>query len=84
MAQSHFIQLKLGGKTSQPTKISLEGCTHVDDFLGAIKNEFSPELDSYARRHLNLFHPDGITEIDPQTLVSDLNEIPWNPIIVTL
>ena len=83
MTEKHFIQLKLGNKTFKD-KVSTEGCSDVSDFKSAIKNKFSPELDSYAPHHLTLFQPDGITEIDPETLVTDLKYIPRNPMIVTV
>ncbi|EGF79208.1 hypothetical protein BATDEDRAFT_89880 [Batrachochytrium dendrobatidis JAM81] len=79
----HFVQLTLGNKTYKD-KVSTEGCTHVAEFKGAIKNKFSPDLDSYAPHHLTLFQPDGTTEIDPETLVTDLEEIPWKPMVVTV
>jgi hypothetical protein len=41
-------------------------------------------LDSFATAQLTLFQPDGITEIDPETLVTDLEEIPWKPMVVTV
>ena len=46
--------------------------------------QLSPLLDSYAAAQLILFQPDGITEIDPQTSVNDLKEIPWKPMVVTV
>jgi hypothetical protein len=79
----HFIQLKLDKKTYK-AQVSTDGCSYVDDLRTAIKNKFSPELDSYAPHHLHLFQPDGITEIDPETLVTDLEEIPWKPMVVTV
>ena len=79
----HFIQLKLGSKTYKD-QVSTEGCTYVADFRCAIKNKFSPYLDSYAPYQFTLFQPDGTTEIDPATLVADLKEIPWSPLAVTV
>jgi hypothetical protein len=80
----HFIQLKLGSRTFSPTQVSTEGCTYVDDFRTAIKNKLSPLLDSCATIQLTLFQPDGTTEIEPQTAVDDLKEIPWKPMVVTV
>ena len=79
----HFIQLRLGKKTYK-SQVSTEGCSYVDEFKGAIKKKFSPELESYAPHHLTLFQPDGTTEIDPETFVTDLKEIPWKPMVVTV
>ena len=80
----HFVKLKLGNKTFGPTKVSTEGCSDVDDFKSAIKSKFSPYLDSFTAIQLTLFQPDGSTEIDPETLVTDLAEIPWKPMVVTV
>ena len=69
----HFIQLILGNKTYK-RQVSSANCTYVDDFKDAIKNKFSPDLDSFASHQLTLFQPDGTTEIDPETLVTYLKE----------
>ena len=79
----HFIQLALGNRTYKD-KVSTEGCSDVADFKDAIKKKFSPLVDSYSTVQLTLFRPDGITEIDPETLVADLKEIPWKPMVVTV
>jgi hypothetical protein len=80
----YFVQLHLGSKIYK-TKVSTVGCCHVDDFRESIKKAFSPELDSYGSVQLVIFQPDGVTEIDPGTLVTDLDTIgigPWTPIVV--
>jgi hypothetical protein len=41
-------------------------------------------LADYDAAQLTLFQPDGTTEIDPQTSVEDLKEIPWKPMVVTV
>ena len=79
----HFIKLQLGNKKYKD-QVSTEGCTYVADFKSAIKKKLSPDLDSYAPHHIILCQPDGITEIDPETLVTDLAEIPWKPMVVTV
>ncbi len=79
----HFVRLILGDKTYR-AKVSTEGCSDVDDFRGAIKIKLSPLLDSYATAQLTLLQPDGITEIDPETPVSELKEIPSKPMVVTV
>ncbi|KAI3634729.1 hypothetical protein MIR68_007110 [Amoeboaphelidium protococcarum] len=79
----HYVNLKLGNKSFK-SKVSTQGCTFVADLLGVIKTKFSRCLDSYSIAQLTLFRPDGITEIDPETLVTDLREIPWEPMIVTV
>jgi len=79
----HFVLLKLGDG-SRTLAVSTTDCTFVADFLGVIKTTFSPYLDSYSIAQLTLFRPDGTTEIDPQTSVEDLTDIPWNPLVVTV
>jgi hypothetical protein len=80
---THFIQLRPGSKTFK-SKVSTGGCTDVDDFRRAIQKKFAPDLDFYDIPQLVLFQPDGITQIDPQTPVTELKEIPWNPMVVTV
>lgn len=79
----HFVQLTLGNKNYK-NKVPTEGCTDLADFKGAIKKNFSPYLDSYGLHHLTIFKPDGITEIDPETLVTDLIAISWKPMMVAV
>jgi hypothetical protein len=83
MVQKHFIQLRLVNKNTM-AQVSTQGCSNVADYKDGIKNKFSPTLDSYASYQLTLLQPDGITEIDPQTSVDDLKEIPWKPMVVTV
>jgi hypothetical protein len=35
-------------------------------------------------RIISLFQPDGSTKIDPETLVADLKEMPWNAMVVNV
>jgi hypothetical protein len=79
----HYIQLTVGNKTYKD-KVSTQGCADVAEFRSAIKSKFSPDLDSYAPHHLTLLQPDAKTEIDPETPVDDLKEIPWKPMVVTV
>ncbi len=80
----HFVRLTIANKTFQPTQVSTDGCSNVADFRHAIKNKCPNLLAAYDAAQLKLFQPDGKTEIDPQTLVSDLKEIPWKPMVVTV
>ncbi len=84
MAQKFFIKLILGNETFGPAKVCSDGCSDVDDLRKTIKSTFSPTLDSYGAYQLTLHTPDGKTEIDPQTPVGDLKDIPWNPMVVTV
>ena len=79
----HFVKLVLGNKNYK-SQFSTANCTYVDDFRGAIKNKYPHLLNSYDAAQLTLFQPDGSTEIDPETLVTDLAEIPWKPMVVTV
>ncbi|KAI8896931.1 hypothetical protein BC833DRAFT_527678, partial [Globomyces pollinis-pini] len=79
----HFVKLVLGNKNYKE-QVSTDGCSNVAAFRGAIKSKFSPDLDSYAPHHLTLFQPDGTSQIDPETPVTDLKEIPWKPMVVTV
>ena len=82
MSHKHFIQLLLGNKSFGPTRVSTEDCEYVDDFKEEIKKKFSPDLDSYPTHRLTLYEADGTTEIDPETSIGELREIPWKPMIV--
>ena len=79
----HFVKLGLGNKNYKE-QVSTDGCSNVAAFRGAIKNKFSPLLDSYATAQLTLLQPDGTSQIDPETPVTELKEIPWNPMVVTV
>jgi hypothetical protein len=79
----HFVQLTLGNKTYK-IQVSTANCTYVDDFKVAIKNKLPNLLNGYDAAQLTLLQPDGTAEIDPETLVTDLKEIPWKPILVTV
>ena len=76
----YFVKLVLGNKTYKE-QVSTDGCSNVSDFRGAIKSKYPYLLNSYDAAQLTLFQPDGVTEIDPETLVTDLKEIPWKPFI---
>ena len=80
----HFVKLVLGNQPFSPTPVSTKDCTTVDDFKGAIKNKHPHLLNSYDTAQLVLCQPDGITEIHPATPVTDLKEIPWKPMVVTV
>ena len=79
----HFVQLVMSSQNYRQ-KVSTEGCSNVSDFRCAIKNKYSHLLSSYSAVQLTLFQPDGTTEIDPETSVTDLKEIPGEPMVVTV
>jgi hypothetical protein len=74
MAQKHFVQLKLGSKSFEPTKISTEGCSDMDDFKESIKVKFSRKLKAYDSYELVLFEADGTTKISAMDSIDQLNE----------
>ena len=76
----HFVQLTLENQIFK-VKISTEGCRDVAEFVKAIRA--SPQL-SIGDGFITLFQPDGTTEIDPETPVTELKEIPWKPMVVTV
>ena len=76
----HFVQLTLENKTRKD-RISTDGCHDVAGFLKAIRA--SPQL-SIGDGIITLFQPDGTTEIDPETPVTELKEIPWKPMVVNV
>ncbi len=75
-----------------PTKVSIEGCSDVDDFKGIIENIFltkgamrnNPELSIPQNTPITLYKSDGTTEIDvgdsPSVLVEGNSD--GNPLIV--
>ena len=79
----HFVKLVLGNKNYKE-QVSTYGCSNIWDFKGAIKTKLPHLLAAYDAAQLTLFQPDGVTEIDPETPVTDLKEIPWKPMVVTV
>jgi hypothetical protein len=77
----HLVQLQLGNKKYKD-KVSTEGCDDVADFKGAIKNKFSPYLDSFTAIQLTLFEADANIEIDPETEMKDVFVTKGNPLVV--
>ena len=73
MAQKHFVQLQLGSKRLEPTKISTEGCSDMDDFKESIKTKFPKVLKAYDSYELVLFEADGTTKISAMDSIDQLN-----------
>lgn len=78
----HFVQLVMRNKKYKG-QVSSEECDDVYDLRGAIKKKFSSLLGSYYSTQLTLFQPDGKTEIDPDTPISDL-KVSRHPMVVTV
>ena len=62
MSQKLWVQHYTTGKPCGPTKVSIKGCSDVDDFL--IKLYDSPILAIPSKTPITLYQPDGTTEID--------------------
>jgi hypothetical protein len=78
-----WIKLQLGNKELRD-KVSTDGCEDVADFRVAIKTTFKNQLAAYEANELALFQPGGITEINPANPVSELKEVTWKPMVVTV
>jgi hypothetical protein len=66
--------LKLGSKRFEPTKITTEGCSDMDDFKESIKGKFSRKLKAYDPSEIALFEADGTTKISAMDSIDQLNE----------
>jgi hypothetical protein len=81
MPQKLWVQHNTAGKIFGPTRVSIDGCEYVDDFLKEIKKEF--EI-SGASSQLTLYQPDGTTvidvEVNPSLLVGGNSRN--NPLVV--
>ena len=62
MSQKLWVEYRTAGR-SFITKVSTDGCEHLDDFLKEIKKEFSFTLASYHTCQLALYQADGTSEI---------------------
>jgi hypothetical protein len=82
MSQKLWVQHITTAKTFGPTKVSIDGCEYVDDFLKEIKKEFEISGPS---SHLTLYKSDGITEIIPTDTIKSLGNMGKNadaPLVV--
>jgi hypothetical protein len=71
MSQKLWVQHITAAKTFGPTRVSMDGCEYVDDFLKEIKKEFEIPGPS---SHLTLYQSDGITEIRPTDTIKSLGD----------
>ena len=70
MSQKLWVAYDTPAKTFGPTKVSSEGCSDVDDFKVAIRN--NPQLAISPNAPITLYQPDGKTEIKPTDTVKSL------------
>ena len=56
-------------------KVSVIGCDHVADFIKAVKNEFSPDLDTVSVARISIHLPGSSDAIDPKTPMSDFIDL---------
>ena len=61
MSQKLWVQHKTPAKTYGPTRVSIDGCDYVDDFIKEIKKE--SQLAIPPNTPITLYQPDGTTEI---------------------
>ena len=76
----HLVQLTLENMIYK-FKVSTEGCHNVAGFLKAIRASSQLPI---GEGIMTLFQTDGTTEIDPETPVTELREIPSKPMVVTV
>ena len=84
MTQRHFVQLKLGSESFEPSKISTEGCSDVDDFKESIKAKFSKKLVPYDAYELSIFEADGTTKISPMESIDQLSDMKMSLVAVVV
>jgi hypothetical protein len=82
MSQKLWVQHNITGKSFGPTKVSIAGCSDVDDFIKEVKKE--SQLAIPQNTPITLYHPDGTTEIKVGDSPSDYLEgnTDGNPLIV--
>jgi hypothetical protein len=82
MSQKLWVSYVKPAKTFGPTRVSIDGCEYVDDFLKEIKKE--SQLCIPSNSPITLYQPDGNTEIDVEVSPSLLVEgnSRRNPLIV--
>ena len=71
MSQKLWVQHQTTAKTYGPTKVPIDGCADIDDFLKEIKKEF--EIPGPASQ-LTLYQPDGKTKIKPTANFKSLQD----------
>ena len=82
-SQKLWVQHQTTAKTYGPTKITIEECSDVDDFLKEIKKEI--QLGIPQNTTITLYQPDGKTEIKPTATLKSLQGAGQNgdsPLIV--
>jgi hypothetical protein len=82
MSQKLWVAHKTPAKTFGPTRVSIEGCEYVDDFLNSLYNR--PLLAIPQNTPITLYNSDGTTEIDVGASPADYMEgnSRRNPLIV--
>ena len=82
MSQKLWVSYVTPAKTFGPTRVCVDGCEYVDDFIKEIKKE--SQLSIPSKTFITLYHSDGTTEIDvgdsPSLLLEGNSR--GNPLIV--
>jgi hypothetical protein len=73
MSQKLWVAHATTAKTFGPTKVSIEGCSDVDDFLKEIKKESQLAIPS--KTPITLYQSDGTTEIKPTDTIQSLGNM---------
>ncbi len=75
MSQKLWVQHHTTTKTFGPSRVSIDGCEYVYDFLKEIKKEYSNTLGSFDTSQLTLYKSDGTTEIKPTDTIKSLGNM---------
>ena len=70
MVQKLWVLFKTD-ELSSPTRVSLEECEYIDDFVGNVKERFKPKLDSFSPVDLTLHYNNG-TELEKEKTIASL------------
>ena len=82
MSQKLWVAHATTAKTFGPTRVSIDGCEYVDDFLNSLYNR--PLLAIPQNTPITLYQSDGTTEIDVEVSPADYlgGNSKENPLIV--
>jgi hypothetical protein len=72
MSQKLWVQHETPVKTYGPTRVSIDGCTYIAQFLNTLYAR--PLLAIPQNAPIALYHPDGKTEIKPTTTIKSLGD----------
>ena len=73
MSQKIWVAHETPAKTFGPTRVSIDGCSDVDDFLEEIKKK--SQLCIPSKTPITLYQPDGNTEIKPTDTINSIGNM---------